>query len=422
MIFRQMWVMVAVLLTLVGIGIREPSVAAVGMMVLLTGGLARAWNRLALERVEYRRTIPSRRAFVGETLSVTYSVVNRKALPLPWLEIRDNAPEAMPVEETHVAPSASPGSVSLAWSTSLAWYERVSWRHRFRCQARGYYRFGPALLHAGDVFGFFDTSREVPMTDHVTILPRLFELTALGLPTRRPFGEERGGSPVFEDPSRLVGIRDYRAGDPLKRIDWKATARRSALQSRVYEPSAALHLLVAVNVNTLEYVWEGYDPVNLERLISVAGTVVRWALEHRYAAGLLANSSYPGADRAMSIPTGRDPDQLTRILEALAMVSPFTIAPLEEVLEDAARRLPLGATVVVVAALCGERLAATLHRLHERGHPLAVLWVADDPPPSIIGALNIYNLAQQLRELERADHGTFAAPAARAANPEIVRG
>ena len=421
MIFRQMWVMVAVLLTLVGIGIREPSVAAVGILVLLTGGLARAWNRLALERVEYRRTIPDKRAFVGDTLTVTYSVVNRKALPLPWLEIRDNAPEAMPVQDTHVSPSASPGSVSLAWSTSLAWYERVSWRHRFRCPSRGYYRFGPAHLHSGDVFGFFDSSREVPATDHVTVLPRLFELTALGLPTQRPFGEERGGSPVFEDPSRLAGIRDYRVGDPLKRIDWKATARRSVLQSRVYEPAAVLHLLVAMNVNTLEHVWEGYDPVNLERLISVAGTIVRWALEHRYAAGLLANSSYPGADRAMSIPPGRDPDQLTRVLEALAMVSPLTIAPLEEVLEDAARRLPLGATVVVIAALCGERLAATLYRLRERGHPLAVLWVADDPPPIGIGRLNVYNLSQQLRGLERVDHGTFAPPSAGAENPEIVR-
>src|SRR5262249_9211893 len=159
-------------------------------------------------------------------------------------------------------------------------------------------RFGSVTLRAGDPFGFFEDAEFRHGYDYVTVLPRLYELTALGLPTRRPFGEERGGSRIFEDPNRLVGIRDYRVGDPLKRTDWKATARRGELQSRVYEPSSALHLLVALNVSTLEYVWEGYDPVRLERAISVAGSVARWAFEHRYAVGLLANSSFPGADRA----------------------------------------------------------------------------------------------------------------------------
>lgn len=410
MIFRQVWAIAAVLLTLVGIGIQVPPVAAFGIIILLTGGLAHAWNRLSLERVDYRRVMTAKRAFAGEYIDVTYSVINRKALPLPWLEIRDNAPEAMPVEHTHIAPSSSPGSVSIARSTALSWYERVAWQHRFHCPTRGHFRFGPAVLHTGDLFGFFDTTREVSHLDYVTVLPRLYELSALGLPTRRPFGEERGGSPIFEDPSRLVGVRDYRGGDPLKRIEWKATARRGVLQSRVYESSSALHLLVALNVSTLLHAWEGYDPLKLERTISLAGSVARWAHEHRYAVGLVANSSYPGADRAMSIPTGRDPYQLTRILEALAMVSPFTIAPLEDVLEEAARRLPLGATIVVAAAFCPPRLAATLLRLHEKGHPLVLLWAADEPPPEHVSALRVYDIAPRLRELERTHDRAFAPP------------
>ena len=421
MFFRQVWVMAAVVLTLVGVGLREPGVAAVGILILLTGGLAHSWNKLGLERVQYRRIFPGRRAFVGETVEVAYHLVNRKLLPVPWIDVRDNVPEGMPIINTHTSPSGWAGAVSTGHNTSLAWYERVIWRHSFRCETRGFYRFGPALLRSGDPFGFFDSSAERTEMDYMVVLPRLYELSALGLPTRRPFGEVRGGSPIFEDPSRLVGVRDYRVGDPLKRIEWKATARRGTLQSRVYEPSSALHLLVALNVSTLEFSWEGYDPVKLERSISLAGTVARWAHESRYAVGLLANSTYPSADRAMSIPAGRDPDQLTRILEALAMISPLTIAPLEDVLEDAARRLPLGATIVLVAALCPERLSATLHRLHARGHPLAVLWVADEPPPALLADLNVTNLATRLRELERAAQGSFAPEMAAAPNPEIVR-
>ena len=401
MFFRQIWVTIAVLLLLVGIGIREPAVAAVGVLVLLTGGVSQLWSRLSLERVSYRRTLLDRRAFVGEEVEVGFSVANRKALPLPWIEVRESVPEAMPARDAHASPSASPGELHVTRSTSLAWYERVSWRHRFLCRQRGYFHFGPTRLRSGDIFGLFPAEHEILAKDYLTILPRVIDLPRLGLPTERPFGEARSGSRIFEDPSRIVGVRDYRPGDPLKRIDWKASARRQELQSRIYEPSSSLHLLVALNVNTLEFVWEGYDPVLLERAITVAGSIAAWAEEQRYAVGLLANSSYPGADRPLSIPPGRDREQLTRVLEALAMVSPFTIAPLEDVLEDAARRLPLGATVVVVAAYLPDALAARLVRLRQRGHPLALLWVADDAPSRDLAGVQVFNLGGRLRRLER---------------------
>lgn len=400
MIFRQIWLGTAVLLLLVGIGIREPAVAAVGALVLLTGSVSQLWSRLSLERVTYHRTLAERRAFVGEEIEVQFGISNRKALPLPWIEVRESAPEVMPARDAHPTPSGTPGAVHITRSTALSWYERANWKHRFFCRQRGYFHFGPAWLRSGDIFGIFPSVRELPGTDYLTVLPRLVDLPTLGIPTERPFGEARGGSRLFEDPSRLAGVRDYRHGDPLKRIDWKATARRQELQSRVYEPSSSLYLLVALHVNTLEFVWEGYDPVLLERAITVAGSVAQWALDQRYAAGIIANSSYPGADRPLRIPPGRDPDQLTRILEALAMVSPFTIAPLEEVLDEAARRLPMGATVVVVAGYLTDSLGSRIARLAERAHPVALLWVADEPPPPLANA-RVYDVSTQMRAFER---------------------
>jgi uncharacterized protein (DUF58 family) len=400
MIIREVWLGIAALLLLVGIGIREPAVAALGALVLFAGGLSRLWSRLSLERLEYRRSLPEHRAFVGEAIEVHYSLANRKALPLPWVEVREYVPDTLPALDAHAAPSARPGSLQIDRSTSLTWYERVSWRHRFLCRQRGYYPFGPALLRSGDVFGLFPVEREAPARHHVTVLPRLADLPELGLPTERPFGEARSGSRLFEDPSRILGVRDYRPGDPLKRIDWKATARRRALQSRVYEPSASLYLLLALNVDTFAQSWEGYDPVLLERAITVAGSVARWADTQRYAVGLVANASMPGADRPITVPPGRDPEQLTRVLEALAMVAPFTIAPLAAILEEAARHLPMGASVAAVAGFPSEGLIARLERMARRGHPTALLWVGDDPPPPC-ERVRLHELTTPMRRIER---------------------
>src|SRR5215207_1207021 len=103
MIFRQMWIAIAVLLLLVGIGIREPAVAAVGALVALAGTVSQVWSRLSLERLDYERRLEERRAFVGEEIEVRFSLTNRKTLPLAWVEVRESVPEAMPVRDAHAA-------------------------------------------------------------------------------------------------------------------------------------------------------------------------------------------------------------------------------------------------------------------------------------------------------------------------------
>src|SRR5262249_20412066 len=152
--------------------------------------------------------------------------------------------EDLAAGEDRTSPSTSPGQVYLHRTAHLGWYERVSWPLELKPLARGYYRFGPARLASSDLFGFFPVEREDETRNAIIVYPRLYTLPELGLPAERPFGERRGFDRLFEDPARPSGLRDYRPGDSLRRIDWKASARSQALQSRVYEPSSTQHLLV----------------------------------------------------------------------------------------------------------------------------------------------------------------------------------
>lgn len=398
---RSIWFYLAALLVLIGIGAREPAPVAFGAMVLLTGGVSRLWSRFSLSRIRYERELPARRAFVGESIEVGFSLTNLKPLPVPWVEVRESVAEGLPPEDVPGRPGGGPDTLLVSRSTSLSWYERVRWRHRFHCRQRGFFHFGPATFRSGDIFGFFPSSSELWATDEFAVLPRLLDLREIGLPSQRPFGESRSGSPIFEDQSRIIGVRDYRPGDALKRIDWKATARSQALRSRVYDPAATRTMLIALGVSTLEHPWEGYDPLLLERAITVAASVARYSEEKRYAYGLAANCTFPNADRNIWVPPGRATDQLTRVLEALAMVSPFVLVPLEDVLERATARLPFGTTVVVVTGYLTEGLRAYLTR--GRGGPgrWFAIWVGDPPVPDLGPRMQVYDASQHLRELEQ---------------------
>jgi uncharacterized protein (DUF58 family) len=170
-----------------------------------------------------------------------------------------------------------------------------------------------------------------------------------------------------------VGVRDYQPGDPLRRVDWHATARLGRMQSRLYEPSRTQAMVIALNIPTFEYSWQGSDPVLLERGVSVAASIARWASEAGSSVGLIANGSFPDADRTIHIGAGRRPDQLNRILEALAMVTNFTTGEMAEALDDPSFPIPAGATVVLVAAVLPADIVATLRRLRGRGHRVHIV-------------------------------------------------
>lgn len=411
-LIRNVWVLTAIVLLLVGMALQRPVPAAVGVLVLLAGGVAIVWSRLSLERLAYERRWSSTRAFVGEEIEATFTARNAKALPVPWFEARELVPDQLPPAGAHVLPAAWPGAFYYTHTTSLAWYERVSWRQRFVCAARGYYEVGPTRLRAGDIFGFFPREARVELPDRITVLPRLVELGEIALPVRRPFGEAKGGNRIFEDQSRLAGVRDYRPGDPLKRIDWKATARRGAMQSRIFDPSATLTLIVALNVDTFAHPWEGYDPLLLERAISVAASIATRGEEQRFAVGLLANASFPGADRPIQVAAGRDEGQLTRVLEALAMVTPFTIVPPEELLARQRRRLPLGTSLALVAGYMSPALAQQLDRFQREGVAAAVYWVGDAPPRQAPRTVPVHDLTDRLLAFEREDALAYGGEAA----------
>ncbi len=396
------WLPLTLGLFLLGIALGSGAIIGLAIFVMAAGFVAHHWSRHVLDRVTYERVTPQNRAFQGEQISITLRLVNDKMLPVPWIEVRDAVPEASLTGDERTSGTGAPGYVNTIRSTHLSWYERISWPLQLKAVARGHYRVGPARVTTGDAFGFNPVVREEEKYDTFIVYPRVYELPELGLPAERPFGELKGRQRIFEDPGRIAGVRDYQPGDSMRRIDWKASARRQTLQSKVYEPSATMHLLLAVNVHTMPASWQGFQPELLERLLAAAASVGRHAFEAGYAVGLIANGSYPDSDRPMRVPVGRSSDQLGHLLEALAVIHPLTMASLETVIDREAARFPYGATLVCVTALMDEALAGSLQRVARAGHTVTVISLAErkDEFDELLPGIRVYNIAEAMHAIE----------------------
>ena len=349
-----MWGLLALLL--LSVLLRSAPLFLLTLLLGLIAGAALLWLRVCLVGVSYTRRFERTRLFHGDEIALDIEIINAKPLPLAWLRAEDELPKALGIAPARLTHSHRPERQRLINLISLRWYERVTRHYRVKALRRGAWTFGPARLLSGDMFGFDVREQEAAPIDTLLVYPRIVPLTALGLPSDRPFGEFRAMRQLAEDPLRLNGARDYVSGDSMRYVHWKATARRSALQTKTFDASANRPLALFLNINTHEHAWEGYDPDLQEFAITATASLAHWTWEQGQAVGLFANAvMQPGAQMVRIRPAGHR-DQLTLIFEALARVIPFGRWPLEESLRYEGLHLPYGTTIVVVTALLTEPL------------------------------------------------------------------
>ena len=400
--WQDLWIGLFVLLIAIGVFAGQGLVIGLGAMGLVVVGISRLWSRLSLDEVTYTRRLSQQRVFIGEELTLAVTLTNRKPLPLGRVRVEDDVPESLEVSDAEMGASPSPNTRTLLHRTSMSWYERIRWEYKVRPTERGLYYLGPAHLRSGDLFGFFSSDAQVPERDILLVYPRVLPLPELGIPALRPLGESRGGMRIFQDPARPSGIREYQRGDPLKTVDWKATARMQRMQVRTFEPSSAMTMVVAVGIETTARYWEGYSPVNLERVITTAASVATHAFEARHMLGLFSNGTPILSDRPMDVAPSRAPDQLTVVLEALATIRPMARGPMSARLMEHARRFPMGTTIVLVAALILRELVDTLSSLKAQGFELAVIYVGDEECPRLPEGVAVHDLREHFARMELA--------------------
>ena len=402
-IWHELWVLIFVVLIFIGIFVGEGLLIGFSVMGLLVVGTARLWNKAALEDLTYEREFSQQRVFIGEKATLSITLTNRKPLPLGRVRVEDEVPISMSLVSADVVSSPNPEGKTLRHSTSMSWYERVRWTYEFQCDRRGFFRVGPSTIRSGDLFGFFSNESTAQDRDYVLVYPRVVSLPEIGMPSAHPLGESRGGMRIFEDMSRPMGLRDYQLGDPLKTIDWKATARMQELQVRTYEPSSSTTVILAVAVDTMAHTWEGYSAIHLERIIMAAASLAVYAAESQHNLGLFSNGTPVLADRPMKIAPSQAPDQLTIILEALASIRPLPMGSIASQLGQQWRRFPLGATVVVVISLVTDELPQILEDMRTHGYRLVVVYVGDEPCPPMPEGVLLYEIGDQFEGLEFAD-------------------
>jgi uncharacterized protein (DUF58 family) len=356
-----------IFLMILAVFLRAESALTVIYMVAGTFLLGFWWNKRALRHIEMTRNYVEH-AFLGEVVSVVLKIKNKSFLPILWLEIHEG-----------LSVDIRSGS-GLKQVFSLGIREEKQINYDLMPRKRGYYPLGPLVISSGDPLGLMGpTHKEFP-SGPLTVYPQVVNLPAFGLPSQSPFGTIKHRNPVFEDPSRILGKRDFQTGDSIRRIDWKASAATGQLQVKLYEASISLELTILLDLHRSSYALKTFYTAT-ELSISAAASVAAWGKTHRQSVGLITNGVDPQHNDQMPTPlaprTGTG--HFIYILEILARIQPGEVLPFENLVQDALADLTWGATLVVISGNLHENMLVQLFRARKRGINPAIIFTGQTP-------------------------------------------
>lgn len=252
-------------------------------------------------------------------------------------------------------------------SPSTDWHIRVA----ATFPQRGRQSIAPLLASSGFPFGLCRRTRELLPATAFIVLPQPARVDAELLQRwlQHTFEgrdeERRRVRRVVQHEAELHGLRDYRSGDPIRRIHWKATARRGKVTVREYEDSIPPKLLLIVDL-WLPRDTEPEHQHNVEQTIALATGICReWRKEAGAEFSMLLCAQEA---RVLHGGSGFAPTQ--EMLEALALAEGTSQPDVLSLMGELPRPV-LAAPVLVVSSRANSSVALAVRQQLNR--PISVV-------------------------------------------------
>ena len=224
----------------------------------------------------------------GEKITLSYQITNNGNLPVFYLGLSFSFDGDITVcedgrwLEKHVTRSFTGQSVNR--SLFLMPHSCIRGRFRISLSKRGIYRLGRCYLEAGDILGLRSSVTTVEENRTVVCTAALAEddpeVEVLG----GFLGDISVRRFIMEDPSLLVGYKEYTGVEPMKKISWIQSAKTGKLMVKQNDFTLDTDVAVAVNLERSHA-----SMTELERCLQLTRTACEKLEEIRIPYAFLSN-------------------------------------------------------------------------------------------------------------------------------------
>lgn len=354
------------------------TIIAIIAVIVIGSFLLVKWDKWAIRKVEYKRYFDKDRIFAGEQIVMTTEVINRKLLPLPWIEIITEVPNSFEFNDQKTMRYSKDGNKIYRVVTSLISYQRVRRHNSLVCSKRGYYNIYDLNLNIGDFFGIKTAEMNVTYPMKIIIYPVIKPLEDLIIPYKEPQGEISVKRWIMPDPMEIIGAREYTSSDSFNTIDWKTTARLGQLYVKKFDFTANPGIMTFLDVQTSKVYWQDVNGEYIENGIEIVAAMTERAIKEGIPVGYTSNGYFHGDNPSIFIQPGTKKSQKITILEALAKTSYARRMSIDKLIRMKSKEIGKGSCVVIVTAYISDDLRKEINFMSKRGYKVKIILLDND--------------------------------------------
>lgn len=297
-------------------------------------------------------TLPAAELAAGENITVKYLVKNPSLIPFPHIEVENDFGYRL----TGVRDSRKVFSL-----------QAKDWREEqtvLPCRRRGFYELGSIRLIIRDILNMAAFKKTITARISLKVYPRVEPIHSFRIIASQQMGHLKVKDPLFRDYAELADLRQYREGDPVKRIHWKVSARKEELMVKHFEERGDTEVMILLD-SFRDHYREDTEGWTEDQLVEAAASVIDYCLKRNIRVTLCCHSQ--GKEVQLQ---GDLPASLKHFLDGLALFHPTAAVSFDDQMDHWTTRLQQGTALLLMTPVLTTGLAARGIRLKRKNiHP-----------------------------------------------------
>lgn len=245
----------------------------------------RAW----IKKVDVSLWFDTDALYEGDRTKLYEVVENRKRMPLPVLEVGFHAKRELDfadTENTSVSDYIYKRDVF-----SVLGRQRVTREIAVSCKKRGYYEVSDADITTHTLLYKKSYSVGIETNASIYVYAKMTDVSEIVTVCERMLGTLQCAKRLYEDPFAFRTIRSYTTNDPMKTINWKASAKTGGLMVNTFDSVQSQKAMIFLDVEDAGILKQ---ESLVEESIAVAATLARKLLRQSIEAGFAFNAANGG--------------------------------------------------------------------------------------------------------------------------------
>lgn len=231
--------------------------------------------------------------YAGQETKLYEVIENRKSMPVPVLEVGFHTRKELvfvDVDNTNVSDYCYKRDVF-----SVLGRQKITRELPVRCTKRGKYIASDADIMTHTLLYRKRYSKGIGTEAVLYVYPKMTEVSEIMTVCESMLGTLQCAKQLYEDPFAFRSIRDYTMDDPMKSINWKASARTGSLMVNTFDSVRSQKAMIFLDVEDRGIL--RYEDL-VEESIALAATLVRRLFRQHTEVGFV----YNGDSRQVFLP------------------------------------------------------------------------------------------------------------------------